>query len=440
MQEKGGYDTVEDLQAVLALHNARDIFLSLDASRVLYVVELLQSQLASLSSHRDRDYRKRCLKCLRALVRKHHVLPPSLFIEDVTREGTHPLRGGGFSDIWMGSLDKQPVCLKVMRIHLEMDEQKRDNVIKAFCEEALVWKQLNHANILPLLGVNTELFSPAFCLISPWMANGDIISFLRENPEHDRLRAVLEIASGLAYLHSMEPMVIHGDVKGANILVDNQYSCRLADFGLATIKETQRIDSTSNGAPKGTCRWMAPEIFVSEVNSVANSSSSDVYALACTIFEIMTGKPPFAELTDAAVMFRVINRERPPKPTDGWCPDDIWALVERCWSQDPTKRPHTIQIKRRLQKAVSGAAAIVRTDQEIAAESPVSVLTRMGQGTSRVSQRSVTLSLRLKAFKCPQSSCNKGYQHAHDKDTAVLEKQYLTLNRQHNRGRSWTPA
>lgn len=56
---------------------------------------------------------------------------------------------------------------------------------QSFCNEALVWRQLKHPNILPFLGVNTELFEPSFCLISPWMSNKDIVTFLKRNPTHN---------------------------------------------------------------------------------------------------------------------------------------------------------------------------------------------------------------------------------------------------------------
>ena len=59
-----------------------------------------------------------------------------------------------------------------------------------FCREALVWKQLNHPNVLPFLGINMELFTPRFCLVSPWMSNGSLLDYLKKNPEHNRVKAV----------------------------------------------------------------------------------------------------------------------------------------------------------------------------------------------------------------------------------------------------------
>ncbi len=99
------------------------------------------------------------------------------------------------------------ICIKVLRIFIDNGIEERARVIKVwfpifspllladehdqnFCREALVWRNLKHPNVLPFLGVSTELFVPSFCLISPWMENGNIMSFLAVNPGHDRLVSV----------------------------------------------------------------------------------------------------------------------------------------------------------------------------------------------------------------------------------------------------------
>ncbi|KAF9259168.1 kinase-like protein, partial [Marasmius fiardii PR-910] len=95
-------------------------------------------------------------------------------------------------------------------------------------------------------------------------------------------------------------------------------------------------------------RWMAPELFD---YSVADGERQyrpprDIYAFGCTILEIMTGRPPFDHIQhDAAVIFQVVNdKVRPLRPTDGWCPDDVWDLVTLCWQQDPSQRPGATSI------------------------------------------------------------------------------------------------
>ncbi|EEB93254.1 hypothetical protein MPER_08119 [Moniliophthora perniciosa FA553] len=202
---------IGDLRVILANKDPLQVLLSLDTSQIPIVVQLLQTEAQTAEGAK---YRKLCVKCMQKLVKKHHVLPPSLFVEDVVRRGNYPICGGGFSDIWKGRMAGKDVCLKVLRMHILGDSFQRQKVLKNFCEEALLWTQLNHANVVPLFGVNTTLFSPGFCLISPWYSNGNIVSYLKENPEHDKLNAIYDIAAGLTYLHSHVPAVVHGDIKG----------------------------------------------------------------------------------------------------------------------------------------------------------------------------------------------------------------------------------
>ncbi|KAF9262819.1 kinase-like protein, partial [Marasmius fiardii PR-910] len=164
-------------------------------------------------------YRRRCTKCLNVLVKKYHVFPTSFFCDNVRRDGDYPLGGGGFADVYKGVSGSRPVCLKVLRVHTQVDENKRKKMVEDFCQEALIWTQLSHPNVLQLIGVNTNLFKTDFCLISPWMVNNDIITFLKRKPEHNRLRSIREIAAGLEYLHSRSPTVVHGDIKGVLALL-----------------------------------------------------------------------------------------------------------------------------------------------------------------------------------------------------------------------------
>ncbi|KAJ8081431.1 hypothetical protein PM082_007273 [Marasmius tenuissimus] len=301
------------------------------------------------------------MKCLKQLVDNFQTLPQSLFLHDIKRDGIYPLTGGGSADIYRGTVGGKPVCLKVLRVHTTQSGRRRKQLKANFCKEALLWAQLRHANLLPLLGVNTRLFPSGFCLVSPWMEHGDITAFLKENPGHDKTRALYEIVSGLQYLHSLSPPVVHGDIKGANILVDECHRCLLADFGLADSLTTML--TISSGDPKGSLRWMAPEMFrfspTTEVDVEGHSrqngvtrhkSPRDIYAFACTVLEIMTGEPPFPNVGDVAVISLVSTGVRPERPSKGWCPNNIWELVETCWCQDPLQRPRAEELQDRLQK------------------------------------------------------------------------------------------
>ncbi|KAF9022754.1 hypothetical protein BDZ89DRAFT_956290 [Hymenopellis radicata] len=182
-------------------------------SQLLRIFTLAQELDSGPSSQ---QYRSTCIKCLRVLVRHRDMLPSSFFCRNVRRVGTHPVSGGGFADIWKGSIAGKTVCVKVLRFFsANATGQNLVKVTLKDCfQEAVVWKQLKHPNVLPFLGVNQDLFAPSFCLISPWMENGNIIYFLSKHPTHNRLQCLLEIAEGLKYLHELDPQITHADVRG----------------------------------------------------------------------------------------------------------------------------------------------------------------------------------------------------------------------------------
>ncbi|KAF9067334.1 kinase-like domain-containing protein [Rhodocollybia butyracea] len=333
----------------------------LDEKSLQHLVDLIQSELdlstecVDLAISDSSRFHRRCLQALRYISTRYRTLPSSLVIYDVQRKGQRPVGGGGFADIWEGILGNQKVCLKVLRLLVEPDEQVREKTRRRFCNEAIIWKQLKHPNILPLLGVNVTLFEPSFCLISPWMKNKDVITFLRHNPSHSRHKTLQEISAGLLYLHSRNPPITHGDIRGANILITSDFRCCLADFGLALVtanSESLAASTTSN--MKGAIRWMAPELFSDLAEGVIlDHPSRDIYAFGCTIVEIISLQHPFHDLkTDYQVLTSLISGKRPARPQSYWCTDPLWHLTTSCWTQSPSDRPKAYNIYMTLQQDV----------------------------------------------------------------------------------------
>lgn len=100
----------------------------------------------------------------------------------------------------------------------------------------MIWRKFRHPNILPFLGICTDEFAPQMALVSPWMENGNIHIFLKQNPSANRVSLVrilnvsfplvidgyckiLGTARGLEYLHHLEPKVVHGDLRGVSIII-----------------------------------------------------------------------------------------------------------------------------------------------------------------------------------------------------------------------------
>jgi len=140
--------------------------------------------------------------------------------------------------------------------------------------------------------------------------------------------------------------VIHGDLKGDNILVNHNGSACLCDFGLASIKVAAgTVRSTRVG--RGTVHFMAPELFGDENDDVDEkppipTASSDVYALSIVFIEIFTGEVPYARAIEAQVIYRTITGFRPKRPENSvklGLSDEVWEILQKCWDHDPSERP-----------------------------------------------------------------------------------------------------
>jgi len=150
-------------------------------------------------------------------------------------------------------------------------------------------------------------------------------------------------------LHSND--IIHGDLKGANILVNNSQRACLADFGLSAVSDANILHWTSHSSAAskgGSVRWQAPELFdVDNDDVVYNSKASDVYAMSCVAYEIFTGNIPFYDFPrDSTVTLKVkagAKPSQPPPSSPAWGPwrltEPIWMLMQVCWSTEPGARP-----------------------------------------------------------------------------------------------------
>ncbi|KAF8990000.1 kinase-like protein, partial [Hymenopellis radicata] len=105
---------------------------------------------------------------------------------------------------------------------------------------------------------------------------------------------LLEITQGLKYLHESDPQITHADVRGANILIDSELHCRLADFGLSLVSETRLPGSSA--IMKGSLRWLPPEMMDYSLFDSAYLTARDIYSFGCTVIEIYTGRPPFSHI------------------------------------------------------------------------------------------------------------------------------------------------
>ncbi|KAE9406195.1 hypothetical protein BT96DRAFT_811348, partial [Gymnopus androsaceus JB14] len=121
---------------------------------------------------------------------KIELLPSSLYLWDLRKEADYPVCGGGYADIWRGQMASgDPACLKVLRF-FTATEPSRSELFKEVSQEVLVWSQLDHPNVLPFLGVNTELFPQNYCLVSPWCRDGSVMNYLSMHSDADKREIV----------------------------------------------------------------------------------------------------------------------------------------------------------------------------------------------------------------------------------------------------------
>ncbi|KAF5315565.1 hypothetical protein D9611_004734 [Ephemerocybe angulata] len=322
----------------------------LDALQLVLDHESTSSSRA-LSSH---DF-KRVLHLLLRLAKHSACYPGSLILPGIRREGDEPATAGHFGEIWKGQYRGKFVCVKVIKAYQKSDIKKllkaSTSLLSAFCTEAILWSHLAHDNVLPFYGIHRlEGEAGRICLISPWMENGSIGEYLLRVPTADRYSLAGGVSRGILYLHAQG--IIHGDLKGANILVTQTGRALVGDFGLSFVAENEYIQASSTVAPRGTVRWQAPELFDPDTEEAKPTKLSDVYSLGCVFYEIFTGRIPFYEvLRESTVIAFIMSGRQPSKPAPDSEPFSQWGLseslwklcIQQSWARNPEERPKVSQ-------------------------------------------------------------------------------------------------
>ncbi|CAD7704888.1 unnamed protein product [Ostreobium quekettii] len=180
------------------------------------------------------------------------------------------------------------------------------------------------------------------------LADGDL-SLLRRNKMawSVKLDILEQAASGLVYVHSRQPPLIHGDVKDTNLLYikvgGGKYDVKLADFGLTT--EARRWETDTVRSTRATSLWKAPELY----DGNAPSLRSDVFSFGLVMHAVMTGRLPYGRGTnELAVMRKKLDGQRPCSVTQHDCPLELCELMERCVAKVPEDRPTMCEVAKCL--------------------------------------------------------------------------------------------
>ncbi|THH17740.1 hypothetical protein EUX98_g9067 [Antrodiella citrinella] len=313
-----------------------------------YILERLQNILDGTAEKAsvDANYRYGIRRLLVRLCVDSGILPPSLFLTSVKCTDTEPVGMGGYADIFCGTHAGGRVALKRLRTFLSVSNQQ-NNV--AFYKEALVWRHLRHPSILPFLGIDQITFKSYLSMVLPWMQFGDINNCMNVLEDTGELMPYLgwvtEIAEGMAYLHSEH--VVHADLRGANVLIDESLHVKLSDFGLSQFADSTTASKGSHGG--GTLRWMAPELLIGDGQA---NYASDVWAFGCVCLEVYTRSRPFPSMNDAQVIVQIMRGDKPPRKamkTGEPIPEEIWHIIEGCWSSQVKSRPSMAELVMSLQ-------------------------------------------------------------------------------------------
>ncbi|KIJ67424.1 hypothetical protein HYDPIDRAFT_108191, partial [Hydnomerulius pinastri MD-312] len=275
----------------------------------------------------------------------------------VCKLSEHPVAFGGFSDIWSCTLDRRSsvmvfhreeeddrdhrsvnpaVAVKAVRIHADGGEDIAKKC-KRVTRELEVWKRLKHSNILPLYGV-TFGFGPLPAMVCPWMDHGTITTHLQQGQLSmiERWELLCDTIAGLDYLHSES--VIHGDLSGANILINRYGNAVLSDFGLSTILLEFFGNAFFTSTVRGSIRWTAPELICFHDGPITPSRESDMYSFGSIMFQVLSGEVPYSNLkNDAQVIFAISQGIIPLRPQ--WIHNRQWGFIQQCWSKSLGDRP-----------------------------------------------------------------------------------------------------
>ncbi|KIO23711.1 hypothetical protein M407DRAFT_77797, partial [Tulasnella calospora MUT 4182] len=213
---------------------------------------------------------------------------------------------------------------------------------KRFINETYVWSQLKHDHILELIGFHFSCSDGVVeaLVVCPWLENGQSVRYVEQrNLSADkRLCLLLDAAEGLHYLHTHQPPICHGNIRGSNLLVKNNGRAAICDFGLAQALNEDFAEVAGQTIYRGNVRWASPERLDS---NGALASSSDVWSWGWLIWELMTAKTPFHLIKNSSsLIYHIVTSKLPA------CEEEVGIrevpalarLMRMCWQQDPGSR------------------------------------------------------------------------------------------------------
>lgn len=244
---------------------------------------------------------------------------------------------GETGDVVLAKYGRQKVAVKIMK--------DTEEAIRSFTTEATLMTSLKHKNLVQLIGITIE---PNVCLVTEFMEKGSLSEYLRTRGRQrvtlkDQIRFARDTCAGMAYLEMKK--VVHRDLAARNILIAEDYTAKVCDFGLASREKFSDIYMNSGTGCRIPIKWTAPE----SLRLGEFSSKSDMWSFGILLYEIYSfGRLPYPKIPLTDVVKYVESGYRMDAPEG--CPSKIYDIMRRAWSSESKDRPSFEDVLKEIEK------------------------------------------------------------------------------------------